>query len=415
MILQMAVILFSLVTMFLFYIILKYKSELAENKERLRHFEDENKILSSKNEKAGETLAQNLKELTILKTNTQNFDAQKKEWENRLKEKEKEYFSLKSDETKLKEELAVLKEKDQFRASKHDESVTQLMETIKSFKEREEKELQLKREAEIQKIEDLKKTWARHQDDVKRTLTSLCREYEIEYVTEFPHAGEPDNLVRICGQLVVFDAKSSESERNLNNIQSYIKSEAGKLEKYTAHDDVSNEAFLVIPSFAATSITQKDIRLGDKLIHVITPDALGSILFLLKKLESYAAADVLGIDDKSKIASYIGRMAHGMKRQVQINNYMSKEYISILSSEHSLPEEIFVEAKKVETTSKIALPPQSKKEIPLKTLEKETSQIYGVIQGQGINVDITTNPLESLPLYAQDDVGLSKTKPKTQK
>lgn len=92
----------------------------------------------------------------------------------------------------------------------------------------------------------MKETWKRHEENVMNHIKSICERNAIEYVDNVPFKGKPDNVIKVCDEFIVFDAKSPASD-DLSNFNSYIRSQAELVNKYTSDDSVRKDIYLVVP------------------------------------------------------------------------------------------------------------------------------------------------------------------------
>jgi len=331
--------------------------------------------------------------LLSLKTNLSSISATNEALELKIKDLKESLFkieveksNLQKEKDKINQENTVLKEQEQFKLNQHHKMAQEMSDFLGSLRAKEENELNEKKMAELKILEDLKKTWSIHQNDVEEKMKLACQKIGVEYAINYPYTGRPDNAVFISGKYIVFDAKSPQSS-DLKSFPTYIAKEAIAIDKYLKHEEVSNEVFLVVPHNAISFIKETHIQRGDKHIYVITTESLGAILQQLKKIENYTIVESLGVEDREAISSILGKMAYGMKRKIQIDHCLSKEFISILTSAENLPEDILMDAKKVEKTYKLNLPPaKTKKEILISDLKKDSEKISGLIDGQGLEI-----------------------------
>jgi hypothetical protein len=187
------------------------------------------------------------------------------------------------------------------------------------------------------------------------------------------------------------------------NLPTYIKTQAEQAKKYVKQDGVKKEIFLVVPINSISVIKETCINLGQYTVHVITPDSLRPIIIQLKKIETYEFAEQLSPEDRAQITKTIGRMAHGMKRTIQVSQFMNKEMISILLDAEKLPQEILTEAQSVESKMKLNPPNEGRsKAMKIETLVDENSNMFGKLAGQAIYFGDDLNVIETLPLNIEN-------------
>lgn len=229
-------------------------------------------------------------------------------------------------------------------------------------------------EREQQKIKDyhekLKTTWSEHQEMVKKKMELICSQQAIEYVKKFPFSGIPDNAVRIADEIVIFDAKSPSSPEDLGNFKSYIKKQCEQAGKYTKHENVRKEVYMVIPSAAAEVMDSMVYVTEDYKVYIITPDAIEPVLLTLRKIEDYAFIQEIGPDERQAIVRVIGQLIYASKRRIQVDQFFTGEVMSMLRNiMSSIPESLKEEILQVELAAKLN-PGMDKraKEIPLSEL-----------------------------------------------
>lgn len=93
-----------------------------------------------------------------------------------------------------------------------------------------------------EEFEKLKIQWSSHEAFVEQKIKMLCQTHLVEYVEEVPFKGKPDNTINICGEYIIFDAKSPAND-DLTNFPKYIKRETDNLKKYASQESVRKEVF----------------------------------------------------------------------------------------------------------------------------------------------------------------------------
>ncbi|MBI3481425.1 MAG: DUF2333 family protein, partial [Bacteroidetes bacterium] len=119
---------------------------------------------------------------------------------------------------------------EEFRKQDHAKAVDSLKNIQDRIQNDRNRELQERKDAEINRIHKLRETWTAHQENVKNTIKTICSKHTIEYVERVPFKGEPDNTLKISNEFVVFDAKSPAGE-DLSNFRNYLKNQAESAKK----------------------------------------------------------------------------------------------------------------------------------------------------------------------------------------
>lgn len=309
--------------------------------------------------------------------------------------------SLRNEKNELTKKVIAFEKVEQQRKEQYEEKINRLNLAYEQREQERVREQENKEAASAKKLQELKETWLRHELSVEEKMQQICQRQNIEYVNkeQFPHKGKPDNAVKICNEYVIFDSKSPDGE-SLVNFPAYIKSQAEAAKKYAKCDDVKNDIFFVVPTNAIHVIEERYTVYGKYRIHVISEDALEPILIGLKKIEDYEFADKLSPEDREKIVTTIGKMAHGMKRRIQVDYFFANEFLSVLTDAENLPQEILTEAQKVERSSKLNPPQEQRsKMIDSKILTKEAEKLVGKALGQEINIDASFEVIDQVPLH----------------
>jgi len=319
-----------------------------------------------------------------------------------LSNKLSDYESVKNDKIKLEVELKnIINErnslKDENLSLKKDEElrINQLKKSIDASNtlqfslEKEKQRLNDERVSQEKvRFEALKETWANHEKDVENHIRLICKNNVITYVeqNDFPYpGGKPDNTIEILDQYIIFDAKSPAND-DLINFPKYIRTQTENLKKYTKHDNVKNDIFLVIPSNTLSVIKEFIYNIGDYNVYVISKDSLEPIILSLKKIEEYEFADKLSPEERDDICRVIGKFAHTTKRKIQIEMYFMEEFLDILhKSKTLLPKEILKRVIEFENAVKLNPPMEKrKKQILTSDLIEQTNQIKKGIELENI-------------------------------
>jgi len=163
-----------------------------------------------------------------------------------LKNKIDLLLPLKEKNTELTNELNKMKQEENAKDLKRDSTVTKYEQFENNAREREEEKKQKEEAIRVEEKELLKRTWQDHEENVNKHIKLICQEESIKFIDEWGHDKKPDNVIMICGEYIVFDAKSPRNDE-LNNFPTYIKTQANSLSKYAKHKDVKKHLFLVVP------------------------------------------------------------------------------------------------------------------------------------------------------------------------
>jgi len=349
--------------------------------ERISQKDKEISIIEAEKKKE---IDRHLNKIEVLENKLTDFESIKNE-KTRL---EVQLKNIEEERNKLKTENTTFKNTEEARSKEYDrkiETSNTLINSLKDDKQRLEDE---RVSQERLRLEALKETWANHEKDVENHIRIICKNNVITYIeqNDFPYpGGKPDNTIEILDQYIIFDAKSPANE-DLNNFPKYIRTQTENLKKYTKHDNVKNDIFLVIPSNTLSIIKEFTFNIGDYNVYVISKDSLEPIILSLKKIEEYEFADKLSPEERDDICRVIGKFAHTTKRKIQIEMYFMEEFLDILhKSKTLLPKEILKRVIEFENAVKLNPPMEKrKKQILTNDLIEQTNQIKKEIEFEDI-------------------------------
>lgn len=270
-----------------------------------------------------------------------------------------------------------------------------------------QKELEEKHAVQIERLENLKLTWSLHQQNVQQSIKAICGKHTVEYIDKVSFKGEPDNTIRICGEYIIFDAKSPRTD-DLNNFPNYIKEQTEKAKKYANEESVKKWIFFVVPSNTSEILKNYVYPLADYDVFIITQDSLEPVILSLKKIEEYEFADQLSPEDRDNICRVLGKFAHLSKRRIQIDTYFINQFMELAyKCESDLPSDMMEKIIEFEKAEKLN-PPQEKriKAISISELERTTKKVRMDARNKGILIEDNqiSDGLNCLPLYDSENL-----------
>lgn len=225
-------------------------------------------------------------------------------------------------------------------------------------------------------FENMKKLWSDHETDVKQHIQTICQNTLVNYIEKVPFKGNPDNTIEICGEYIIFDAKSP-ANYDLTNFPKYIKTQTENVKKYANQESVRKDLFLVIPNNTISAISQLFYSMGDYNVYVITKDSVQPIILTLKRIEEYEFAEQLSPEERDNICRIIGKFAHTTKRKIQIDQFFTSQFIDLLvKCSNELPEDIIKQVVEFEKAEKLNPPTEKRaKQILTKELNEKNVTI----------------------------------------
>ncbi|NBW32652.1 MAG: hypothetical protein EBR22_01710 [Cytophagia bacterium] len=307
---------------------------------------------------------------------------------------------------RLGSELAGLTQVDQQRRAELQNNLTSLAQLKDRIAEERLQEHQARQEELERKQQRLRQTWQNHQVNVSNKIRQIAEKYTLQVVDKFPLKGEPDNVLMLCEQYVVLDAKSPGGE-DLANFGTYLKTQAESASKYTKQEGVFGQLFFVVPSNTLESLPQTVFRFIEYTVYVIPVEALEPVILSLVKVEEYMNVKEISPEDRRNIFVILGRFAHLTKRRLQVDQFFANESLSLAAeTENRLPEEMRKEVAEIEKSVRLN-PPQERttKEIGLSSLQSQHKKIEKGLRERGVlpESENLASGLNELPLYTPED------------
>jgi hypothetical protein len=315
-------------------------------------------------------------------------------------------MSARRDVQRLGSELAALTQVDNQRRVELQTNLTSLSQLKERIAEERLQEHQARQEELERKQQRLRQTWQTHQENARNKIRQIAEKYTVTVVDKFPLKGEPDNVLSICEQYVVLDAKSPGGE-DLANFGIYLKTQAEAAVKYTKQEGVFGQLYFVVPSNTLESLPQTVFRFIEYTVYVIPVEALEPVILSLVKVDEYLNVKEISPEDRRNIFVILGRFAHLTKRRLQVDQFFANESLSLAAeTENRLPEEMRKEVAEIEKSVRLN-PPQERttKEIGLSSLQSQHKKIEKGLRERGVlpESENLASGLNELPLYTPED------------
>jgi hypothetical protein len=314
-------------------------------------------------------------------------------------------MSARRDVQRLGSELAALTQIDNQRRVELQTNLTSLSQLKERIAEERLQEHQARQEELERKQQRLRQTWQTHQENARNKIRQIAEKHSVPVVDKFPLKGEPDNVLSICEQYVVLDAKSPGGE-DLANFGTYLKTQAEAAVKYTKQEGVFGQLYFVVPSNTLESLPQTVFRFIEYTVYVIPVEALEPVILSLVKVDEYLNVKEISPEDRRNIFVILGRFAHLTKRRLQVDQFFANESLSLAAeTENRLPEEMRKEVAEIEKSVRLN-PPQERttKEIGLGTLSTQHKKIEKGLRERGVlpESENLASGLNELPLYSPE-------------
>ena len=360
-----------------------HEKNLLNQKENLDELKNDFNLIKTKNESLLERI--------------QDLEEQKIKSENQIESKVEKINELNSKITELNNKVSRFESVKEERETEYKKQIAQLNQ-VKDNLEKERTRINDERVKEKEEyFLNMKKQWLDHEANVKQTIKLICNNHLINYVEKVPFKGNPDNTIEICGEYIIFDAKSPSND-DLSNFPKYIKAQVEGVKKYANQENVKKTIYLVIPPNTINTISQLTYNMGDYDVYVVAKDSLEPVILALKKIEEYEFADKLSPEDRDNICRVIGKFAHTTKRKIQIDQFFTNQFIEILiKCKNDLPEEILKQVIEFEKAEKLNPPTEKRaKQILTKDLNETNASINAEAKMRNIQIPESFDEIKNL-------------------
>jgi hypothetical protein len=352
------------------------------------------------------------KEISMLHEKNDNYLKRGTELANEISGIRQKIENLELENRRLRDENTQHKTVEEQRKGEHDKSIASMQKWLDQQAREKNEEKEKRMQLEIDRIEKLRETWRKHEENVSQRIKAICNRHGVEYVDQVPFKGKPDNTLKINEEFIVFDAKSPAGE-DLTNFPAYLRTQAENVSKYAREENVRKEIFLVVPSNTLEILQQFEFKLSDYSVYIISTDSLEPIILALQKIEDYEFAEQLSPEERENICRVIGKFVHLSKRRIQIDGFFAKQFFELVyRSEADLPKDILDKVVEFEKAEKLNPPIERRsRQISNKDLATGIQETRSDAEQKGIDMDesMLSRNLNKLPLYSD------KPKPETQK
>jgi hypothetical protein len=390
----------------------KLENSYSLEKASVKGFQETNTRLAAENgglKNSEQNFTKKIEELqsqvTSLASENKIYLRRGQELSNEVTSVKEKLLSAEKEIRELRDDNARLRKDEEHWQEQHTSSVA----SLKSFQERvqrdRDKELEDRKNSEIERLTLQKETWLNHEEKVSNAIRAICSKHTVEYVDKVPFKGEPDNTIKIVDEFIIFDAKSPASD-DLSNFPGYIKNQTESIKKYAKEENVRREIFLVVPTNTLETLDTFIYRLPDYTVYIISLDALEPIIVSLKTIEDYEFAQELSPEERDNICRVLGKFAHLSKRRIQIDAFFAKQFLELVyRGEADLPKDILEKVNEFEKAEKINPPIEKRaKQINIKELEIDTTKLNNDANAKGIITEnaMLSKAIDRLPLYISD-------------
>jgi len=151
---------------------------------------------------------------------------------------------------------------------------------------------------------------------------------------------KPDFMIRLLGQYVIFDTKSSQSQ----SLQIYIKSQvqltAKKLKASESYNEIYKTVFFVIPDIALKDIKESFFVEQGISFYVIPIQAFEPVVRTLRRLEDVELADKYDPQERENIVNVLATYDQYVRQQNAVNMLSTLRGLKVMSEKESIPDDV---------------------------------------------------------------------------
>lgn len=253
--------------------------------------------------------------------------------------------ALAREQDALKERIAGFVAKEEHREKEFHNNVAELRAAKQSL---EDEKMRVRREDEEgrrQEEEERDRMWKEHEQTVLSLLVDLCKRPDCLFKTytnknlpvELDGSLEPDFMIELLGQYVIFDAKVSKAK----NLQVYINDTVKKtVQKVKGNEKIAKMIFLVVPTCTIGELKSHVLFQEGYTLYVVSPEALAPILASLKRIEHYEFAEKIDPEERENIIHLIAKLDTHINFRNTFDILMAKQGAQVLHEAQRLDPEL---------------------------------------------------------------------------
>ena len=190
--------------------------------------------------------------------------------------------------------------------------------------------------------------WALHEDSAKTLMHEICQKSEISLSTfdntnlpdGFDPKFKPDFMLKLLGQYVIFDPKSSQSQSLQTYIKSQVQSTAKKIRTSSSFGDIYKTVFFVIPDIGLQELKETHYVEQGFSFFVISVEAFEPIVRTLKRLEDYDLADKYDPQERENIVNVLATYDQHIRQQNATNILTTIRGLKVMAEKNTMPEDV---------------------------------------------------------------------------
>jgi hypothetical protein len=258
-------------------------------------------------------------------------------------------LSTKSTEVaELTKKLAAYESTEAQRKRDAEKSITDLENARKALEEERKRVLEDERQVREAAENVRTRIWSLHEESSRSAMKEICQKADIA-LTSFDNTSlpegfdpklKPDFMIRLLGQYVIFDTKSSQSQSLQTYIKSQVQATAKKIKASESYNDIYKTVFFVIPDIGLKDIKETFFVEQGISFSVIPIQAFEPIVRTLRRLEDYELAEKYDPQERENIINVLATYDQYVRQQNAVNILSTIRGIKVMSEKESIPAEV---------------------------------------------------------------------------
>ena len=162
--------------------------------------------------------------------------------------------------------------------------------------------------------------------------------------THLPDGFDPklklDFMLKLLGQFVIFDPKSSQSQSLQTYIRNQVQSTAKKIRHSSSFNDIYKTVFFVIPDIGLQELKETYYVEQGFSFFVISVEAFEPIVRTLKRLEDYDLADKYDPQERENIVNVLATYDQHIRQQNATNILTTIRGLKVMEEKSTMPEDV---------------------------------------------------------------------------
>ena len=317
-------------------------------------------------------------------------------------EKQRERLTVQLEEkqrtiNELEKKIAVVDNNEIIRSKEMAKQFGELENSRKSLENEQKRVVEEEREARAEYEVKRNSIWAKHEGSAKAKMYEICTKPDIllpafdnnNLPDDFDGSMKPDFMVRLLGQYVIFDPKSSSAKNLQAYIQTQVKSTARKIKDSSSSNNIYPMVFFIIPSIGIEDIKECYFVEQGISFFVIPIESFEPIIRTLKRLEEYDMANKYDPKDREDMVNLIAVLNQYVRQQNATNILSVLQGLQALAEISSMPEDFAQDVDNRRKKMRMEVMSRTQLKNLMDNPREQVNQVLKLIEPKKPDVDAT--------------------------